>query len=108
MKKYYRFLAFLVSFVMFCGTPLGTLCTEAASVTEETAVAEEAAGQQAPEGEAKTEENGVSAEETVEETSSAADPRDNSITDPVAESVVNEEPEEKPEEAVPVTKGDCG
>ena len=106
MKKYYRFLAFLVSFVMFCGTPLGTLSTEAASVTEE--AAEEAAGQEAPDGEEKTEDNGVIHEETVEETGIEAESRDNSITDPVAESVVNEEPAEKPEEAVPVTKGDCG
>ena len=106
MKKYYRFLAFLVSFVMICGTPLGTLSTEAASVTEE--AAEEAAGQQAPDVEEKTEENGVIHEETVEETGIEAETRDNSITDSVAESVVNEEPAEKPEEAVPVTKGDCG
>ena len=124
MKKHYRLLALLISFVMACGTPLSTLCIEAASVTGETVVSEEAVEPQASVGEEKTEENDVIEEETVEETSNEADIRNDSVEDTADESVINEEqeetveesenPEPSPqeeaveEESVPVTTGYCG
>ena len=124
MKKHYRFLALLISFIMLCGTPLGTLCIEAASVTEETAADKEAVEPQSTVDEEKTEENDENTEGTVEETSNEAVPRDDSTEDTADDRAINEESEDSTketedpgpsmqeeagaEEPVPVTSGHCG
>ena len=118
MKNHYRFLALLISCILAGASPMSALCSEAApagetaeSAEEVSAVETETAAEVEPGIEAwEKEPSEAIAEEAGETGAEAGTPEAGEGTDGAAgipEAGI-EEPEDEPEEAAPVTGGDCG